>query len=243
MSRDSFTLIVVDAYNVAPMVRHIVFKREEGQPFEYKPGQFITIHFERDGKTLRRSYSVATIPGQSDYIEIAAGYIEGGPGTELLFHLKPGNQVKTTGPFGRLVLRDETPQRYFLIATGTGVTPYRSMLPELKARMADQEQLEIVLLLGVRGRDHLLYANDFQGLAKENTRFHFVPCYSRQDPDTLNDDEQQGYVQQVLKRYELTPENDLVYLCGNPGMIDDAFQYLQEQGFTVQRIRREKYIS
>jgi len=243
MSRDPFTLSVMDAYNIAPMVRHIIFTREDGQDFAYKPGQFITIHFERDGKTLRRSYSIATIPGRSDHIEIAAGHIEGGPGTELLFHLKPGDQVSTTGPFGRLVLRDEAPQRYFLIATGTGVTPYRSMLPELKARLAAQEKLEVVLLLGVRGREHLLYADDFQQLAADNTRFHFVPCYSRQDPDTLNEDERQGYVQHILKTYELTPENDLIYLCGNPGMIDEAFQYLQEQGFAVQSIRREKYIS
>ncbi len=50
-------------------------------------------------------------------------------------------------------------------------------------------------------------------------------------------------MQHVLKTYKLKSENDLIYLCGNPGMIDDAFQYLQEQGFAVQSIRREKYIS
>ena len=243
MSREPFNLIVEDAYDVAPQVRHIVFRREDQQIFDYKPGQFITIHFEYEGKTLRRSYSIATIPRQSHAIEIAAGYIKGGPGTELLFHLKPGDDVHATGPFGRLVLRDEMPQRYFLLATGTGVTPYRSMLPELDARLQANEQLEVYLLLGVRGREHLLYPEDFNELAQQQSRFHFVPCYSRQDQASLEGMEQTGYVQQVLKNYELRPANDLIYLCGNPGMIDEAFDYLQAQGFAIQNIRREKYIS
>ena len=243
MSREAFTLTVSDIYNVAPMVRHIEFKRSDGQVFNYKPGQFITIHFEHKAKMLRRSYSIATIPGQSDCIEIAAGYIEGGPGTELLFHLTPGSTVNATGPFGRLVLRDESPKRYFLIATGTGVTPYRSMLPELNQRLEMHSDLQVNVLLGVRSRDHLLYAKDFQQLAAQQHGFTFVPCYSRQAADTLNADERHGYVQTILKTYALDPASDLIYLCGNPGMIDEAFQYLQQQDFSVQSIRREKYIS
>jgi NAD(P)H-flavin reductase len=41
----------------------------------------------------------------------------------------------------------------------------------------------------------------------------------------------------------LNPEGDKVYLCGNPAMIDEAFAYLTQNGFTTPHIVREKYIS
>jgi NAD(P)H-flavin reductase len=41
----------------------------------------------------------------------------------------------------------------------------------------------------------------------------------------------------------LNPDEDIVYLCGNPGMIDESFAYLKDKGFALQRIIREKYIS
>ena len=41
----------------------------------------------------------------------------------------------------------------------------------------------------------------------------------------------------------LDPASDIVYLCGNPGMIDDAYALLKAAGFGVQQVRREKYLS
>jgi NAD(P)H-flavin reductase len=42
---------------------------------------------------------------------------------------------------------------------------------------------------------------------------------------------------------DLDPENDIAYLCGNPDMIDQAFDRLTQKGFSPKNIRREKYIS
>ncbi|MGF2339041.1 FAD-binding oxidoreductase, partial [Acinetobacter baumannii] len=88
-----------------------------------------------DGKNLKRSYSIANEPKKDNRIEFAAGYFEGGPGTELLYNLKPGDVIHINGPFGRLIFKDETPGRYILVATSTGTTPYRAMLNELGQRI------------------------------------------------------------------------------------------------------------
>ena len=40
----------------------------------------------------------------------------------------------------------------------------------------------------------------------------------------------------------LNPERDIVYLCGNPDMVDQAMAWLKELGFPVARVRREKYL-
>ena len=55
--------------------------------------------------------------------------------------------------------------------------------------------------------------------------------------------EKTGYVQQTLEGLRLNPESDVVYLCGNPNMIDEVFTKLKELEFETKQVRREKYIS
>lgn len=229
--------------NITKNVRHLAFSRSDGEKLEFIPGQFITIHFPHEDKILRRSYSIATIPNQSEDIEFALSYYPGGAASELLFHLKPGDQLNITGPFGRLVLRDEQPQRYILVATGTGVTPYRAMLPVLQQRLDQQPHLQVDVLQGVQKREDLLYAQDFLNLAKHQPRFHFHVHYSRETDTDLQPYEYMGYVQTAYSHLNLNPESDIIYLCGNPKMIDDSVELLTQQGFAIQQLRREKYIS
>ncbi|KTD65906.1 ferredoxin--NADP reductase [Legionella spiritensis] len=243
MQVKTFPIVLEEAFMLSPNVKHFIFKRELSPAFNYTPGQFITIHFERDNKILRRSYSIANTPQQNNRIEFAAGYVEGGPGTDLLFHLSPGDTININGPFGRLILKDDMPKRYILAATSTGITPYRSMITELKTRLERNPSLQIVILQGVQKREDLLYPEEFRALAKEHPQVTFRAHLSRENKETLQENEYTGYVQHAFAELEPNPENDVVYLCGNPGMIDDAFRALQERGFAMQQIIREKYIS
>ena len=165
-----------------------------------------------------------------------------GPGTEFLFHLKPGDTVETKGPFGRLILKDTSPKRYILVSTSTGVTPYRAMLSNIDQLLHEDPALEIILLHGVQTRADLIYDHEFLAFAAKHQRFQYKPCLSRQKDD-LNKHEYSGYVQHALPKLDLKPLEDIVYLCGNPGMVDEAFQWLKDHEFPVQHIVREKYIS
>jgi len=238
-----YNLILKHAEMISPSTRHLVFALENDGVLAYTPGQFIRFHFEREGQSYKRSYSIATIAGTSNDIEIAAAHFEGGPGTEYLFNLKLGDAVTTSGPFGRLVLRDENPTRYVLVATGTGIAPYRSMLQELKKRLEQNPTLKVVLLFGARAPEDLLYAQDFLSLVEQQPRFEFMACFSRQMPEEVMDYVHKGYVQQRFPELNLNPDSDVVYLCGNPNMIDEAFTQLKDMNFATTKIRREKYIS
>jgi ferredoxin-NADP reductase len=243
MQVKTFPIILEDTKMLSPKVKHFVFKSLESPCFSYLPGQFITIHFERDQKILRRSYSIANVPLQNNLIEFAAGYVEGGPGTELLFNLKPGDSININGPFGRLTLKDEPAKRYILVATSTGITPYRAMTQELIKRLETNPELRVMILQGVQKREDLLYKDEFLDLASRFSGVTFSAHYSRESSNQLESYEHQGYVQAAFPHLELNPEEDMIYLCGNPGMIDDSFTYLKENGFAIQRIIREKYIS
>jgi ferredoxin-NADP reductase len=243
MKWNTFPMRLEWARNVTPTVRHLAFRREDDQPFVFTAGQFINVHWDRgDGELTHRSYSVANPPGESDLVEIAVAPVDGGFATERLFALRPGDPVLASGPYGRFVLKADPPCRYVLAATGTGVTPYRSMLPEIRALLAAGDHA-FHLLLGVRRPEELLYGAEFQAVSADHEHFSFSACYSRELPNEPADWEHHGYLQHRFEHLALDPERDIVYLCGNPGMIDEAFALLKDAGFGIKQIRREKYLS
>ncbi|CEK09671.1 ferredoxin--NADP reductase [Legionella hackeliae] len=239
----TFPITLKEAFMLSPKVKHFIFNADQTPPFNYIPGQFITIHFEKDGKHFKRSYSIANAPSQDNRIEFAAGYVEDGPGTDLLFNLKPGDTINISGPFGRLILKDTMPERYILVATSTGITPYRAMIDELKRRLQTNPSLKVVILQGVQRHEEILYFDEFQAFANQYPQVSFRAHLSREASDKLQEHEYPGYVQHAFPDLSLNPEGDVVYLCGNPGMIDDSFNYLKDKGFGMQQIIREKYIS
>lgn len=244
MQINTFPAVLTESFMVSPNVRHFIFALTQSPAFNYTPGQFITIHFENNDKPLKRSYSIANVPLQNNCIEFAAGYVADGPGTKFLFGLKAGDNVVMSGPYGRLILREELPGRYILVATSTGVTPYRAMLAELSKRLQAHPNLQVVILLGVQTSADVLYRQEFIEFCQRfPQQVQFRMQLSRSSKAELKNNEYKGYVQHAFSELNLDPQQDMVYLCGNPGMIDDSFELLKAQGFAMQQIIREKYIS
>jgi ferredoxin-NADP reductase len=173
MAIRKFQLVLQSARMVTPRVRELTFVRKDGEDIDYIPGQFVTLHMPHEGDVLRRSYSIASVPDQADgTVSVAVTHVDGGRATKRLFAMEPGETVDAVGPFGRFILRDEAPCRYLLIGTGTGITPYRAMLPELERRI-DLEDFEVELFLGVRMREELLYGDDFTAVAEKHAGLQF----------------------------------------------------------------------
>lgn len=237
---------------IAPSVAHLSFVRDDGLPLDYIPGQFIQIHFEyADGTSARRSYSLATqhdhALGPGEAVEIAVSYVPGGAATALFEAMPEGDQVTASGPYGRFCLMpNDANRRYLLIGTGTGITPYRAMLPQLETLMRDRG-VEVVLVQGARNPGELLYGDEFRAFANAHAGFRFMPCFSRELPVTGSEqdhpDMRHGYVQNVLAELSPDPEGDIAYLCGNPNMVDACFEALKEAGLPIPHVRREKYVS
>jgi len=248
-----FPLKLVSRRMLAPTVAHLAFVRDDGQPLDFIPGQFLQVHFQyADGTATKRSYSLATIHeralGPGELVEIAVSYVAGGAATALFENLPIGGHVDASGPYGRFCLMPgDANRRYLLIGTGTGVTPYRAMLPQLEQLIATRG-IEVVLLQGARTPNELLYGDEFRAFAdKHPGNVRFVPCLSRELPGAgsahAHADVRHGYVQQFLPEFAPAADGDIAYLCGNPNMVDASFEALKEHGLAVAQIRREKYIS
>lgn len=244
-----FPIRLVDAKLIAPTVYHYAFVRDDGHALDFVPGQFVQIHFNyADGAPAKRSYSLATIHdhtiGPGEAVEFAVSFVPGGRATALFENLQINDRIDCSGPYGKFVLNErDSNERYLLIGTGTGITPYRSMLPQL-SELTDRG-VEVVLLQGARTREELLYADDFIAFAAANPNFSYRPCLSREaySDDSVNVQFAHGYVQNVLPSLSPSPGQDIAYLCGNPDMVDATFAELKDYGLSTQFIRREKYVS
>ncbi|KAA3638700.1 MAG: ferredoxin--NADP reductase [Proteobacteria bacterium] len=242
----SFSLVFKDQIPLNDHSVSIRFQVDSVMPLIAIAGQFVRLHMQQDdGFDTFRSYSIANIfpteKAELAEIEIAMTWVEGGLATRKLSSMQPGDRLEASGPYGRFCLLPDHHQRYFLIATGTGVTPYRAMLNELKNRL--EQGAEIYLVMGAQDAPGLLYEADFRAVEKAYDNFHYIPCLSRRmrDEPALND--RSGYVQKFLAELDFDADSDIAYLCGNPGMVDESFALLKDKGLPVTLIKREKYVS
>ena len=257
----NFELSLTNTYLLNPRTRHLEFKIINNYHLKFKPGQFVTLNFEKNSEIVRRNFSIANTPkytADTLSIEIAATFVPNGIASTALWNMKIGDHIQANGPFGIFVLKPEdltTTKRYILVATGTGVTPYRSMIDSLQ-QLLELPDLTVILILGVRNSSELLYGNEFINFAEQQPKFKFIACYSREELTNLKSQasskervasgevyEYNGYAQKKLTQLNINPEHDLVYLCGNPNMIDESLTTLENLGLPRNKIRREKYIS
>lgn len=244
--KPSIQLRFQSSHEIAPYTKQFVFVTDS--PVNFIAGQFVTLHIphntDSQNSFVRRSYSLANAPKEENTtFEIVISYVPGGVASEFFFNtMIKGQKIDANGPFGRLVLQNTVNKHYLFIATGTGVAPYRAMLPQLNSLMQENSEFKVTLLFGVRHVQDVLYREEFLQFSQKNSQFDFQIYYSREVSCNLSH-ENIGRVTEGLKKIHIQdPENIITYICGNPNMIDDVFNLLTTQlHFPKANIRIEKY--
>ena len=116
------------------------FKPLNGQeiPFDYLPGQFLTLNISPQGIPTRRSYTIASSPLWRDRIEITVKREPQGLVSRWLHDdLKVGDEVEIEAPNGTFTFTGDQSQSIVLIGAGIGITPMMSV-----ARYLTETQLE-----------------------------------------------------------------------------------------------------
>ena len=224
---------LLESREIAPNVRHFVFQVEDAESFSYVPGQWVSLTAEIDGAPITRAYSIAS-PPNGRLFELCLNEVIEGRFSPYLFDLRPGAQIQFKGPYGSFIFRQPV-EDSVLVATGTGIVPFRAMLHRQLARDSSHT---FTLLFGARHEHGLLYRAEFEALARRHFNFRFWPMLTRPGPEWEG---RTGRVQEHL--FEAIGERrDInVFICGLKAMVDDVRAILKSAGFDRKRIIYEKY--
>lgn len=224
---------LIESREICPEVRHFVFEVPELGELSYLPGQFVSFVHEVHGKEITRAYSTASPPSGNRF-ELCLNRVEDGQLSPYLFAMQPGDTLEMTGPLGYFTWKTPVSDS-ILIATGTGIAPFRGMLQSYLESGGDRD---ITLIFGVRYEDGLLYRDEFERAAATYSNFHFWPTVSRPSETWRG---RQGRVQaHALEALGERRDMD-VYICGMKAMVDDVRQRLKGIGLDRKRIVYEKY--
>ncbi len=212
--------------------------------FDFIPGQFVTLDLpihEKPNKRVR-SYSIASWPDRTNTFELLIVLLEGGAGSTYLFtEIKEGSELTLRGPLGVFTLPTPVDKDIFMICTGTGIAPFRSMVNYIMLHHIPHQNL--YLIFGTRTSKDLLYHHEMKYLESEITNFHYIPTLSREQWNG-----QQGYVHPVYEKLLHQNRKDetalppaLFYLCGWKAMIDEAKARIVQLGYDRKAIHLELY--
>ena len=213
----------------------------------YRPGQYVTLGLQSDGRVIERPYSICSSPLENE-IELFIERVPDGELSDPLFALGVGGDVIVRRRTKGLFLRDAPllDEPHLFVATVTGIAPFVSLLRTLasRARTGDWAPVPVITLQGAARSVELGYADELEALDREFDWFTYVATVSRpwEDPDWTGE---RGRVEDIIRKYVdgagMRPGNGGIFLCGHPGMISGARAIMRRAGFDNKAIREEQY--
>lgn len=227
---------------LTPTVMGLEF--EPSKKFRFEGGQFLSIYVpdEKGGKPLRRAYSFAshtahTPDGETAY-QLCIKVLIGGPGSQYLATLEVGETFEATAPYGDFLYESEEGRRVCMIATGSGIAPFRAMT--LAQPFHQKPPSEAFLIFGARTADEILYPGFF-----ESHGFQVFHAISALPPEQATKNLLSGRVTDCLHHLPADwgwAQTDF-YLCGSGEMVQDVRRFLLSRGVPPENIRQEVYFT
>lgn len=210
------------------------FELVEPNELTFAAGQYASIKVSEKGE--RRSYSICSSPAVSHGFELLVDHKPAGIGCTYLENMVFGQEIEFLAPLGIFtIVPDETETSLALIATGSGIAPFRSMLFE--QLQVKHDARPITLHWGMRHANNLFWEDEFEELAQSFPNFSFHPVISQPEQAWPLC---RGRVTDCLSTHELAAGTGY-YLCGNAQMIEDVTQTLLAKSVTAEHIHHEKF--
>ncbi len=228
---------VIRIENETADTRRFWIEVPELSSFDFIPGQFVTLDLPIHEKPNKRwrSYSIASWPDSTNVYELVIVLDKLGAGTHYLFEqVVVGSELSFRGAQGVFTLKEPLDKDLFLICTGTGIAPFRSMMNHSKIHNIPHQN--ITLVFGCRTKSTLLYYEEMKQLAASVPGFNYIPTLSREEWEGRS-----GYVHPIYEELCTEKKPAHFFLCGWKGMIDEAKKRIQDMGYDRKDIHVEIY--
>jgi ferredoxin-NADP reductase len=153
-------------------VKSFRFKRPEG--FDYKPGQYILVSLEVEGKSITKAFSLSSSPTEKDHIEFTKK-LTGHPFSNVLDNMKTGDSAVISGPFGKMTFEGEY-AKVALLSGGIGITPMISICRYCTDLHLDAD---IMLIYSNKTENDLAFREELDEMMHNNSNLKVVYTLTR----------------------------------------------------------------
>jgi ferredoxin-NADP reductase len=191
----------------------------------------------------KRAFSVASSPQEP--ILMVATRMRDTAFTRVLKGTPVGSEVKIEGPFGDLVLHNNSTRPAVLLAGGIGITLFRSIVMH-----AAKEKLphRIILFYSNRKPEDAAFLEDLQSLEQQNANYRMIPTMTQMGNSRRDWKGETDYInREMLDRYlrgMASPDTTgapLYYIDGPPQTVHGVQAMLASTGVDTDDIRIEEF--
>lgn len=207
-------------------------------PFTFLPGQFLTLAVALAGKTVKRSYTIASSAAQRDNVEITVKREEMGVVSRYLHdRVAAGDLLQISAPSGYFTFTGTEAESIVLIGGGVGITPLMSIVRALTDRGWNKD---IYLLYACRTTQEFIFREELERLQRRHTTLHVVATMTRAEGTVwmgpkgrLSKELIAESVSEIARRR--------VHLCGPSPMMDAIRATLLDLGVPNDQIKTEAF--
>ncbi|MCE7057330.1 ferredoxin--NADP reductase [Algoriphagus sp. AGSA1] len=221
---------------------------EQPEPFlDYKPGQFLTLVMEFEGKEQRRSYSLCTSPFVDPFPGITVKRVPKGRFSNFLNErVFPGKTINVLKPLGNFTtdFHSKNKKHFFLVAAGSGITPIMGIL---KSVLVNEPNSKVSLLYCSRNESQIIFKKELDALVeKYGTRLEVIHNLSQPSEawiglsGRLSKDKLHEFAQKAEAEADFDKE---YFACGPEGIMDNFVAVLEELGVAQEKVHRESFYS
>ena len=206
----------------------------------HEAGQHVDVRLTaEDGYEAQRSYSIASGP-EDDHLVLTVERLDDGEVSPYLVgELRPGDELELRGPIGGyFVWNQSLAGPLLLIAGGSGIVPFRSML---RHRSATGSGVAVRLLYSSRALGDVIYRDELAEFAAAGDGVDVSFTLTREWPEDWTG--YRGRIDGKLLDEVSWPaaEMPLTYICGPSGFVESASGTLVDSGHDPRRIRTERF--
>jgi ferredoxin-NADP reductase len=202
----------------------------------HRAGQHIDVRLTaEDGYTAERGYSIASAPGEPVAITVER-LDDGEVSPYLTEELRPGDAIEVRGPIGGYFVWDAAgDDPLLLVAGGSGIVPFRSML---RHRRRTGAEVPVRLLYSSRTLDDVIYRAE---LDEPSRGVQVVHTLTRAQPPGWSG--RAGRVDATLLAELAWPaERDpLAFVCGPTAFVEVVAHALVDLGYPPARVKTERF--
>jgi ring-1,2-phenylacetyl-CoA epoxidase subunit PaaE len=215
--------------------------------FNFKAGQFLTLHATIDGNDVRRSYSISSSQNayaQNGTLEVGIRPVQGGVFSNwAASKLKVGDVLRVMPADGRFIVQRPRAIHRVGFAAGSGITPILSIL---SSTLEEQTESKFTLVYGNRRMDSVMFNEALQDLKdRYPNRLTLIHVLSRQAQEVplLEGRINEAKVKEIVNSLLPAASMDEVFICGPEAMIEATEKALLEVGVPARNIRTERFTS